>query len=72
MSKSDVKTSCCRYLRTRLMHLPDMEPDPYTYGFELSEVGHVWCDKTMRVIGPDDRLVSEEKCGPDRACFQGS
>lgn len=54
------------------MHLPDMEPDPYTYGFELSEVGHVWCDKTMRVIGPDDGLVSEEKCGPDRACFQGS
>jgi hypothetical protein len=72
MSKSDVRISCCRYLRTRLMHLPDMEPDPYTYGFELSEVGHVWCDKTMRVIGPDDRLVSEEKCGPDRACFQGS
>ena len=72
MSKSDVRISCCRYLRTRMMHLPDMEPDPYTYGFELSEVGHVWCDKTMRVIGPDDRLVSEEKCGPDRACFQGS
>ena len=72
MSESDVRISCCRYLRTRLMHLPDMEPDPYTYGFELSEVGHVWCDKTMRVIGPDDRLVSEEKCGPDRACFQGS
>ena len=71
MSKSGVKTSCCRYLRNRLMHLPDMEPDPYTYGFELSEVGHVWCDKTMRVIGPDDGLVSEEKCGPDRACFQG-
>ncbi len=72
MSKSDIKTSCCRYLRTRLMHLPDMEPDPYTYGFELSEVGHVWCDKTMRVIGPDAGLVSEEKCGSDRACFQGS
>ena len=72
MSKSDVRISCCRYLRTRLMHLPDMEPDPHTYGFDLSEVGHVWCDKTMRVIGPDDRLVSEEKCGPDRACFQGS
>jgi hypothetical protein len=71
MSKSDAKKGFCRYLRTRLMHLPDMEPDPYTYGFDLSEVGHVWCDKTMRVIGPDDRLVSEEKCGPDRACFQG-
>ncbi|HJN47799.1 MAG TPA: hypothetical protein QGE93_03590 [Acidobacteriota bacterium] len=72
MSKSDVKTGCCRYLRTRLMHLPDMEPDPHTYGFDLSEVGHVWCDKTMRVIGPDDGLVAEEKCGPDRVCFQGS
>ena len=54
------------------MHLPDMEPDPHTYGFDLSEVGHVWCDKTMRVIGPDDGLVAEEKCGPDRVCFQGS
>ena len=72
MSKSGVNTSGRRYLRNRLMHLPDKEPAPYTYGFELSEVGHVWCDKTMRVIGPDDGLVSEEKCGPDRACFQGS
>lgn len=70
MSETDVNTSVCRCFRTRLMHLPDMDPDPYTYGFELSEVGHAWCDKTMRVIGPDDGMVAEEKCGPSRDCFR--
>ena len=70
MSETDVNTGVCRCFRTRLMHLPDMEPDPYTYGFELSEVGHAWCGKTMRVIGPDDGMVAEEKCGPSRGCFR--
>jgi hypothetical protein len=70
MSESNLKTGVCRCLQSRLTHLPDMKPDPYTYGFEMSDVGHSWCNKTMRVFGPDDRMVSPEKCGPDRTCFQ--
>ena len=70
MSKTDVKTNkdVCSCLRTRMMYLPeqDSEPSPYTYGFELSDVGHTWCQKTLRVMGPDDGLVAEDKCGPDR------
>lgn len=73
MSDSNVRTDTkvCRCFRTRLMFLPDQEPDPHTYGFELSDAGHAWCQKTLRVMGPDDALVEKDKCGPGRACFQG-
>ena len=70
MSESNVKTNVCSCFRTRLNHLPDMEPDPDLYGFQMDDVGHAWCDKTMRVMGPDRGMVSEEKCGPDRICFR--
>jgi hypothetical protein len=53
-----------------MMFLPEQEADPYTYGFELSDVGHTWCQKTLRVMGPDDGLVAEDKCGPGRSCFE--
>jgi hypothetical protein len=73
MSKSNIrpKADVCRCFRTRMMFLPDQEADPHTYGFELGDVGHAWCQKTLRVMGPDDGLVAEEKCGPERGCFQG-
>ncbi len=73
MSETNIrpKAGVCRCLRSRMMYLPDQDPDPYTHGFDLNEVGHQWCQKTLRVIGPDDSLVSESDCGPERDCFQG-
>ncbi len=75
MSETNIqpKAGVCRCLRSRMMYLPEQaqDQDLYTPGFDLSEVGHQWCQKTLRVIGPDDGLVSEAKCGPDRNCFQG-
>lgn len=74
MSDSNVRprANVCRCFRTRMMFLPEQDADPFTYGFQLSDVGHAWCQKTLRVMGPDDRLVAEEKCGPGRSCFRGS
>ena len=71
MSDTKINNGVCRCFRTRMMFLPEQEADPHTYGFELSDVGHQWCQKTLRVMGPDDGLVGEEKCGPERSCFQG-
>ena len=72
MSNSNVqpKTGACRCFRTRMMFLPEQEADPHTYGFEISDVGHTWCQKTLRVMGPDDGLVAEDKCGPGRSCLE--
>ena len=70
MSETKLNTGFCHCLRTRMMFLPDQEPHPHMEGF-ADEVGHVWCQKTLRVIGPDDRLVSKDTCGPERSCFQG-
>jgi len=70
-SSSRPETGVCRCFRTRMMFLPEQEADPYTYGFQLSDVGHAWCQKTLRVMGPDDGLVAEGTCGPGRRCFQG-
>ena len=69
-TNSDFGNGVCRCLRTRTMYLPEQEPHAHMEGFE-DEVGHVWCKKTLRVIGPDDRLVSKESCGSERDCYQG-
>jgi hypothetical protein len=74
MSESTIqpKAGVCSCFRTRMMFLPEQgqQSTPHTYGFELSDVGHSWCQKTLRVMGPDDGLVAEEKCGPARSCFR--
>jgi len=73
MSDSDIRTDSkvCRCFRTRMMFLPEQEADRYTYGFTLNDAGHAWCQKTLRVMGPDDGLVEHDKCGPERGCYQG-
>jgi hypothetical protein len=30
-----------------------------------------WCGKTMRPVGPDERLALPEACGRSRPCYEG-
>lgn len=31
---------------------------------------HYWCNQTLTVTGPDDRLVHKGNCIPGRTCFE--
>ena len=35
----------------------------------LDATNHVWCCETQEVIGPDNRRVDPDRCGPGRACY---
>jgi hypothetical protein len=35
----------------------------------IDGANHVWCFETQEVIGPDNRRVSPENCGPGRSCY---
>jgi hypothetical protein len=30
-----------------------------------------WCGRTQRAVGPDEVPALPERCGPERACFEG-
>ena len=38
----------------------------------LDAANHVWCCETQEVIGPDNRRVDPERCGPGRMRSAGS
>ena len=58
----------CRYLRSKAIYMTG-NPDPD----DPSEIGshryNCWCNKTQRVIGPDDALVDRFQCIAGRSCF---
>ena len=35
----------------------------------LDSANHVWCCETQEVIGPDNRRVEPNRCGPGRSCY---
>ena len=38
----------------------------------LDAANHVWCRETQEVIGPDNRRVDPNACGPGRACYSSA
>lgn len=38
----------------------------------LDAANHVWCCETQEVIGPDNRRVDPDSCGPGRACYSSA
>jgi len=38
----------------------------------LDAANHVWCRETQEVIGPDNRRVDPDKCGPGRSCYSSA
>jgi hypothetical protein len=38
----------------------------------IDAANHVWCCETQEVIGPDNRRVEPERCGPGRACYSSA
>lgn len=41
-------------------------------GDEAAGEGNIWCGRTQRIYGPDDRLCGHEECSdPGRSCYEG-
>ncbi|HEU4401213.1 MAG TPA: hypothetical protein VFT43_03840 [Candidatus Polarisedimenticolia bacterium] len=60
----------CRHLRTKRYYYGTTEETLETA--ELSTTAQFWCLRTMRVIGPDEGLVSASTCHADRRCCEPS
>ena len=60
----------CGSLRSKKFFLLDRlasSADDYIDG-----ANHVWCCETQEVIGPDNRRVRPDSCGPGRACYSSA
>jgi hypothetical protein len=58
----------CRNLRTKASYVPGIRTENYLV--ESEPMAQYWCIKTMKVIGPDDKLVVPEECNLARKCFK--
>ena len=38
----------------------------------IDSANHVWCSETQEVIGPDNRRVEPDMCGPGRSCYSSA
>jgi hypothetical protein len=58
----------CLHLRSKAIYVTG-DPDPA----DPTEIGshryNCWCNKTQRVVGPDDALVDRFACIDGRGCF---
>ena len=65
-----IQSPFCGSLRSKKFFLLDRlasSADDY-----LDAANHVWCRETQEVIGPDNRRVEPNACGPDRACYSSA
>ena len=65
-----VQSAFCGSLRSKKFFLLDRlatTADDY-----LDAANHVWCCETQEVIGPDNRRVDPNACGPGRACYSSA
>ena len=58
----------CLYLRSKAIYVTG-DPDPRTPEEFGSTRFDCWCNRTQRVIGPDDLLVDRSQCVVGRDCF---
>jgi hypothetical protein len=69
-SETGVQSPFCGSLRSKKFFLLDRlatSADDY-----LDAANHVWCCETQEVIGPDNRRVDPNACGPRRACYSSA
>jgi hypothetical protein len=65
-----VQSAFCGSLRSKKYFMLDRlatSADEY-----LDAANHVWCCETQEVIGPDNRRVDPDNCGPGRACYSSA
>jgi len=60
--------SVCSNLRTRAHYVPGLQNLNAEY--HPADYTPCFCLKTLHVVGPDDRPVSQPDCVDSRACFQ--
>ena len=66
-STVSIQSPFCGSLRSKKFFMLDRiatSADEY-----LDAANHVWCCETQEVIGPDNKRVDPEHCGPHRACY---
>ena len=62
-----VQSPFCGALRSKKFFLLDrLASSAEDY---VDAANHVWCCETQEVIGPDNRRVDPNACGPGRACY---
>jgi hypothetical protein len=57
----------CACIRTKMQYVAGPGGDGWG---RTSATAQYWCLHTMLQIGPDDDLVTPDRCLPDRACFE--
>ena len=58
----------CRHLRSKAIYTAGMmEPSP---DMETTGSGHCWCNQTLHMLGPDDKLVERRGCNSGRECYE--
>lgn len=58
----------CSNLRTRANYVPGLQHTNAEYN--PNDYTPCFCLKTLHVVGPDDRPVSQQDCTNRRACFE--
>ncbi|MBM3263105.1 MAG: hypothetical protein FJY97_06715 [candidate division Zixibacteria bacterium] len=56
----------CQYLRTKAYYTAGKNASTLT---EAAPGRQFWCIRSMRPLGPDDRLVGPNDCTSQRPCF---
>ena len=56
----------CRLIRSKWMFI-EAEADPTV---PRSGTSICWCVHTQKCMGPDGRVVTQEDCNEERACFE--
>ena len=70
VTNTTVQSPFCGALRSKKFFLLDrLASSAEDY---VDAANHVWCCETQEVIGPDNRRVDPNACGPGRACYSSA
>jgi len=64
------RPDACRHLRTKRYYYGATGESPEAG--EASTTAQFWCLRTMRVVGPDQALVTVDSCRAGRGCCEPS